>query len=79
MPNRVEWDGVLKGGPGYRIHKLRYEAVPGLWIPAVLYEPEGASGKVPVVLNLNGHDDPGKAAPYKQSSASSRLFRDFCR
>ncbi len=63
---RVEWLDTIAGGPGYRIKKLRYEAVPGLWVPALLYEPEQLAGKVPVVLNVNGHDPKGKAAPYKQ-------------
>jgi hypothetical protein len=63
---RVEWHETIPGGPGYRIRKLRYEALPGLWIPALLYEPEKVTGKVPVVLNVNGHDGNGKAAPYKQ-------------
>jgi hypothetical protein len=36
----VEWAGDLPGGTGYTIRKLRYEAVPGLWIPALLYEPD---------------------------------------
>jgi hypothetical protein len=62
----LEWQDTIEGGPGYRIRKLRYEALPGLWIPALLYEPEKLSGKVPVVLNVNGHDPKGKAAPYKQ-------------
>jgi hypothetical protein len=63
---RVEWLETIDGGPGYRIKKLRYEAVPGLWIPALLYEPETLSGKVPVVLNVNGHERKGKAVDYKQ-------------
>lgn len=63
---RVEWLDTIQGGPGYRIKKLRYEALPGLWIPALLYEPENLSGKVPVVLNLNGHEPPGKAVLNKQ-------------
>jgi dienelactone hydrolase len=63
---RVEWLDTIEGGPGYRIKKLRFEALPGLWIPALLYEPEHLAGKVPVVLNVNGHDSKGKAAPYKQ-------------
>ena len=63
---RVEWLDTLAGGPGYRIKKLRYEALPGLWIPALLYEPERLEAKVPVVLNVNGHDSKGKAADYKQ-------------
>jgi dienelactone hydrolase len=63
---KVEWLQTIKGGPGYRIKKLRYEALPGLWIPALLYEPEKLKGKVPVILNVNGHDRNGKAASYKQ-------------
>src|SRR5262249_41890546 len=37
---KVEWLETIDGGPGYKIKKLRYEAVPGLWVPALLYEPE---------------------------------------
>ena len=62
----VEWLDTIDGGPGYRIKKLRYEALPGLWIPALLYEPENLEGRVPVGLNVNGHDGKGKAADYKQ-------------
>lgn len=63
---KVEWLETIPGGPGYRLKKLRYEALPGLWIPALLYEPENLSGKVPVGLAVNGHDGNGKQAPYKQ-------------
>jgi hypothetical protein len=63
---RIEWLDTMDGGPGYRIKKLRYEALPGLWIPALLYVPEKLDGRVPVVLNVNGHDSKGKQAPYKQ-------------
>lgn len=62
----VVWLQTIEGGPGYRIRKLRYEALPGLWIPALLYEPQKLEGKVPAVLNVNGHDANGKAADYKQ-------------
>lgn len=63
---RVEWLDTIPGGAGYSIRKLRYEALPGLWVPALLYLPEKLSGKVPVHLAVNGHDGVGKAAPYKQ-------------
>jgi dienelactone hydrolase len=62
----IKWLETIAGGPGYRIKKLRYEALPGLWIPALLYEPEALVGKVPAILNVNGHDPKGKAAEYKQ-------------
>jgi hypothetical protein len=62
----VVWLDTLPGGPGYSIKKLRYEALPGLWIPALLYLPDNVSGKIPVQLAVNGHDKDGKAAAYKQ-------------
>jgi hypothetical protein len=63
---RVEWLDTIEGGPGYTIRKVRYEALPGLWIPALLYVPDKTEGKVPVHLAVNGHDGKGKAADYKQ-------------
>ncbi len=63
---QVEWLETIEGGPGYSIQKLRYEAIPGLWIPALLYLPDQLTGKVPVVLNVNGHDSKGNATDYKQ-------------
>jgi hypothetical protein len=62
---RVEWLDVLPG-KGYRIKRLRYEVIPGLWIPALLYEPEKLTGKVPVILNTNGHEGTGVANDYIQ-------------
>ena len=64
---KIVWLETIPGGPGYRIKKLRYEALPGFWIPALLYEPEKLVGKVPVIMNVNGHaGPPGKSVPYKQ-------------
>ena len=72
---KVVWLETIEGGPGYRIRKLRYEAVPGLWIPALLYEPEHLSGKVPVALNVNGHEGIGKSVPYKQARCINQAKR----
>lgn len=63
---KVEWLDEIPGGDGYKIKKLRYEILPGMWVPALLYEPTNLSGKVPVCMNVNGHDSVGKAAEYKQ-------------
>lgn len=66
----VEWLGTARSGDGYRVRKLRFEGYPGLWVPALMYEPWPASrvrGKLPVVLNPNGHHDGGKAMDYKQA------------
>lgn len=65
-PLKVEWLATIDGGPEYRIRKLRYEALPGLWIPALLYEPLKLQDRVPAVLNVNGHEGIGKAVDYKQ-------------
>jgi len=59
--------GTIESGKGYRIRKLRYEIVPGFQSTAILYEPENLTGKVPAILNPNGHElELGKAAEYKQ-------------
>jgi dienelactone hydrolase len=64
---KFEEVGVIETGSGYRIRKLRYEIVPGFESAALLYEPEHLSGKLPAILNLNGHvGPPGKAVEYKQ-------------
>ncbi len=66
-PLEVEWTDTIETGKGYNIRKLRYEAVPGLWIAAVLYEPEQLEDKAPAVLNVNGHvGPPGKGIEYEQ-------------
>lgn len=62
---RVEWLDVIPCR-GYRVKRLRYEVIPGLWIPALLYEPEKLTGKVPVILNANGHEGAGVANGYIQ-------------
>jgi len=65
LPTKVEWLDTLAGN-GYRVKKFRYEAIPGLWLPGLLYEPAQLSGRVPVVVNLNGHEGEGMATGYIQ-------------
>lgn len=62
---KFEQIGVTKYN-GYRIVKLRYEVVPGMLSTALLYEPEHMSGKMPAILNVNGHGPGGKAVAHKQ-------------
>lgn len=65
-PPQVVWGDVIDG-PGYRIRKLRYAAIPRYWVPALLYEPVESALRLRVgVLNADGHHDAGNAAPYKQ-------------
>src|SRR5258708_17775782 len=60
-----EWVDVLPGS-GYRLKRLRYEVVPGLGIPRLVYGPAKRTGKVPVILNTNGHEGAGVANDYIQ-------------
>lgn len=75
QPLRVEWLDTIPGGPAYHIRKLRYETAPGFWIPALLYEPDAPAGKMPVVLNVSGHDPNGKVAGYKQIHCINQVKR----
>ena len=58
--------GYIPAGSGYRLRKLRFEIVPGLEGTALLYEPLDLKGKVPAILNVNGHEAEGKAMEYIQ-------------
>ena len=67
-PPRIRFKETLHdGNKGYLVRKLLYEGYPGLWIPALLYEPTQLQDKVPAVLNPNGHHVGGKAMAYKQA------------
>ncbi|GMV99277.1 MAG: hypothetical protein AMXMBFR84_04160 [Candidatus Hydrogenedentota bacterium] len=66
-PVGIEWLETIEKSDLYSIRKLRYEAVPGMWIPALLYVPANLQAPAPSVLNVNGHvGEPGKAVDYKQ-------------
>ena len=73
-PPKFEEVGTLDGH-GYRIRKLRYEVVPGMYSAALLYEPEHISGKVPAVLNVHGHGSGGKAVEHKQKRCVNQARR----
>jgi len=63
---RIEWLDTIAGDGDYVIRKFRYEALPGMWFPALLYEPKQLADKAPVFINVNGHDELGYATPEKQ-------------
>ena len=58
--------GIIASGRGYRLRGLRYEILPGFQTTALLYEPENLTGKVPAIVNVNGHTPVGNASDYKQ-------------
>jgi hypothetical protein len=74
-PPQVRDLGIVPGGQGYRMRKLRYEVVPGFWATAILYEPEKMQGKLPAILDPNGHGEPGKAFEYTQKRCINQALR----
>ena len=75
-PPRFEESGTIETGQGYRMRKLRYEIVPGFNSTAILYEPEKLDGRVPAILNVNGHvGAPGKSVEYKQKRCINYALR----
>ena len=53
-PLNVKIVGTIRQ-PGYRIEKLYYESLPGLYVPANLYIPDEIRGSAPAVLYVCGH------------------------
>ncbi len=75
-PAKFEDLGLIPSGKGYRVRKLRYEIVPGFHSTAILYEPEAIRGKIPAILNVNGHvGAPGKSVEYKQKHCINQALR----
>jgi dienelactone hydrolase len=62
---------------GYRIDKLVFESVPGLHVTALVYVPEGPSGRKPAVLLACGHSPIGKAHPGYQEIAVRLARRGY--
>mgnify|MGYP003663908299 CR=1 FL=1 len=51
---KITKTGVIQK-EGYRIEKLYYESLPGLYVPANLYIPDGIKKPVPAILYVCGH------------------------
>jgi cephalosporin-C deacetylase-like acetyl esterase len=51
-------------GDGFRVEKLAYESLPGLWVTANLYIPASGGGPFPAVLLAPGHEATGKQSQY---------------
>src|SRR5258706_9644517 len=55
---------------GYRIEKIVFESLPGLFVTALAYLPGGPAGPKPAVLLACGHSPLGKAYPAYQEIAA---------
>src|SRR5579862_912755 len=62
-PVAVKEFGSLTGD-GFRVEKLAYESLPGLWVTANLYIPAEGAGPFPAVLLAPGHEATGKQSQY---------------
>jgi cephalosporin-C deacetylase-like acetyl esterase len=62
-PVAVKEFGSLTGD-GFRVEKLAYESLPGLWVTANLYIPAVGAGPFPAVLLAPGHEATGKQSQY---------------
>jgi cephalosporin-C deacetylase-like acetyl esterase len=51
-------------GDGFRVEKLVYESLPGLWVTANVYVPRAGAGPFPAVLLWPGHEATGKLGQY---------------
>ena len=67
--------GIIATGKGYRLRGLRYEILPGFQTTALLYEPENLTGKVPAIVNVNGHTSVGNVSDYKQIRSINYALR----
>ncbi len=66
----IHYTGTIRK-EGYRIEKLYYESLPGLYVPANLYIPDGISDPVPAILYVCGHSPTQKVRyqPYPRKFA----------
>ena len=60
---------------GYHVEKLIFESVPGIYVTALVYVPDNASGKRPAVLVPCGHSSNGKA--YYQALCQRLVSRGY--
>ncbi len=70
---RVIKNGEIRGD-GFVVEKFLFEAMPGMWVPAVLWKPADAVGRRPTIVMPVGHWWEGKA-----QSMYQRLMRVLAR
>jgi sugar phosphate isomerase/epimerase/dienelactone hydrolase len=55
MPNAAPIKTPTRKFDGYTVENIAIEILPGLWINGSLYKPAKYKGKIPVILNPDGH------------------------
>ena len=75
-PLKARVTGTLKKD-GYRVEKLVYESVPGLYVTSALFIPEGLEGKAPAILFCSGHVAEGFRSPTYQTMILNLVRKGF--
>lgn len=75
-PLEAEVAGILDRGE-YRIEKIIYQSMPGIFVTANLYVPQMSEGPFPGILFPCGHSDNGKASRLYHSAALGLVNKGF--
>lgn len=68
--------GVLRKD-GYRVEKVIYESMPGLYVTACLFIPDGLKGRAPAILYPSGHTEDGFRSPAYQTASINLAKKGF--
>jgi dienelactone hydrolase len=68
-PLNAKVTGIVKKD-GFRIEKVIYESLPGLYVTAAMFIPEGGSGTKPAVIQVSGHGFPA----FRSAGTQRQLF-----
>jgi hypothetical protein len=63
---------------GYSVENIAIEILPGLWINGSLYRPAKYKGKIPVILNPDGHWDKQRYRPVSKNGSHGFQLRLVC-
>lgn len=80
FPRRTPLEATVTGTlrrDGYRIEKLVYQSLPGFYVTANFYLPEGAGSPLPAVVGVAGHGITGKTAGAYQTVWVNLVRRGF--
>ena len=59
-------------GDGFRVEKIAYESLPGLYVTADVYIPASGAGPFPAVILTPGHEPTGKSGQYNWGAKLAR-------
>lgn len=75
-PLEARVTGVIQR-PGYRIEKVVYQSRPAFFVTAHVYVPDGAQGRLPVIVHANGHWPYKKGQDRVQYRAAFSALRGY--